>query len=357
MKQREPFSACRCGGEFRRGWLGVSSLAHVLGLLLVAGIPLIVARQEVISPSKFLVTFEAEKTLEPEIEPPPRPAPRPRTPPPRPRIQEPRAKIEVPEPPEPVLPPRPEPKVVPPPRPDPKPVRVPVKAGFDQPRTPAPEPAPRREVRTEVFSEPSSMTAQVVPAKTVQTGGFGNPAGLAPGRSSVVPRPMSLEKLGSFDLPAGPGQGNGSAGAAGVRGAVKSAGFGTAIDASPETNARSGTARSAGFGEAVVASEAPKARARATDPEGSLVPVEIVSKPKPSYTDEARLQRLEGEVVLEVLFRSSGRTEVLRVVRGLGHGLDESAVRAAQQILFKPARRAGQAVDSTAVVRIVFQLA
>jgi len=46
-----------------------------------------------------------------------------------------------------------------------------------------------------------------------------------------------------------------------------------------------------------------------------------------------------------------------RIVRGLGHGLDEAAVRAAQQIRFKPARRDGQPVDFPAVVHIVFQLA
>jgi hypothetical protein len=45
------------------------------------------------------------------------------------------------------------------------------------------------------------------------------------------------------------------------------------------------------------------------------------------------------------------------VVRGLGHGLDENAVAAAQAIRFRPAARDGAAVDSTALVHIVFQLA
>jgi len=44
-------------------------------------------------------------------------------------------------------------------------------------------------------------------------------------------------------------------------------------------------------------------------------------------------------------------------VRGLGHGLDESALRAAQQIKFKPAQRDGRPVDSSATVHILFQLA
>ena len=46
-----------------------------------------------------------------------------------------------------------------------------------------------------------------------------------------------------------------------------------------------------------------------------------------------------------------------RVVRGLGHGLDEAAITAANKMRFKPALRNGQPVDSTAVVHVVFQLA
>jgi TonB family protein len=67
--------------------------------------------------------------------------------------------------------------------------------------------------------------------------------------------------------------------------------------------------------------------------------------------------RIEGEVLLEVVLQASGRLQVVRVVRGLGHGLDDSAVRAAEQIHFKPAQRDGQPADSTAVLHIVFQLA
>jgi len=45
------------------------------------------------------------------------------------------------------------------------------------------------------------------------------------------------------------------------------------------------------------------------------------------------------------------------VVRGLGHGLDEAAVNAANKIKFKPAQRNGSSVNSTAVVHVTFQLA
>jgi len=62
-------------------------------------------------------------------------------------------------------------------------------------------------------------------------------------------------------------------------------------------------------------------------------------------------------VVLDMVFLSNGSIQVNRVVSGLGHGLDEAATRAAQQIKFKPARREGQPVDFPARVRIEFRLA
>jgi len=85
--------------------------------------------------------------------------------------------------------------------------------------------------------------------------------------------------------------------------------------------------------------------------------VEVTYKPNPVYTDEARQLKLQGEVLLEVMFGANGQLHVNRVVRGLGHGLDEAAVTTASKMRFKPAMRAGTPVDFTAVVHVVFQLA
>jgi TonB family protein len=87
------------------------------------------------------------------------------------------------------------------------------------------------------------------------------------------------------------------------------------------------------------------------------VPAEILSKPTPIYTQEARNLKIEGEVLLEVVLEASGSLHIVRVVRGLGHGLDDNAVKAAEQIRFKPATRDGQPADSTVVLHIIFQLA
>ena len=83
----------------------------------------------------------------------------------------------------------------------------------------------------------------------------------------------------------------------------------------------------------------------------------ILFKPKPVYPEAARQLRLEGEVALSVVFEASGKVRVRRVVRGLGHGLDEAATRAAEQILFTPARQLGHPVDFEATLRVLFQLA
>jgi TonB family protein len=101
--------------------------------------------------------------------------------------------------------------------------------------------------------------------------------------------------------------------------------------------------------------DAPKKKVAAGGPADT--PVDILDKPKPEYTAEGRSLKLEGDVVIDVVFLSNGTMQVNRVVSGLGHGLDEAAVRAAQTIKFKPAKREGQPVDFPARVRIEFRLA
>jgi len=218
---------------------------------------------------------------------------------------------------------------------------------------------PRQLVRTNTFSGGSSAVPTIAAApKSVQTGGFGDPNGV-PARETNG-RPVNIAPSGSFDLPTGPGNGNGAGGAKGVRGEVASTGFsdGTATgDGGGKVNTSRGTVQKSGFGDAATVSPAPLRPKPADDSTAKTLPAELISKPTPAYTPEARNLRIEGEVVLEVVFEASGRLRILRVVRSLGHGLDESAVQAAEQIRFKPARRDGQPADSTALVHIVFQLA
>jgi TonB family protein len=136
---------------------------------------------------------------------------------------------------------------------------------------------------------------------------------------------------------------------------TRASGFGD----SPEAPASAPVRRSitsGGFGDATVAAPLAPASAQPTRL-AAFTPVEILNKPRPRYSDEARRLQIEGEVLVEMLFGASGRTRVLRVIRGLGHGLDENAIAAAGEIRFRPALRGGGPVDYAAVVHIVFQLA
>jgi TonB family protein len=160
--------------------------------------------------------------------------------------------------------------------------------------------------------------------------------------------------LGSPALPGGPGYGNGTGGDKGIRGTVASTGFGNGTATPPPATAKHGTVQTGGFGDQTVA-EAPKKKAASNDSGNNGV--DITEKPRPEYTPEGRSLKLEGDVVIDLVFLANGSVQVTRVVSGLGHGLDESAMRAAKQIKFKPAKQDGQPIDFPARVRIEFRLA
>jgi len=62
---------------------------------------------------------------------------------------------------------------------------------------------------------------------------------------------------------------------------------------------------------------------------------------EPQYTDEARSARAQGAVVLEAIVRKDGSVSIRRVVRAVGYGLDDRAIEALQQWVFKPGTRGG----------------
>jgi protein TonB len=91
-------------------------------------------------------------------------------------------------------------------------------------------------------------------------------------------------------------------------------------------------------------------------PGSGITPPELVHEVKPEYTDEARRRSLRGDVVLEIVVRADGRVGDVRVMRGLGGGLDERAVQAVRQWRFTPARRLGTPVDVMVEVAVEFRL-
>jgi TonB family protein len=214
---------------------------------------------------------------------------------------------------------------------------------------------PKEEVKVNNLSSGSAAPATVnLPVNKVQTGGFGDPNGLA-GKGNPN-KTTNVARLGSPALPGGDGYGNGTGGAKGVRGTVASTGFGNGVANPPEGGGgKRGTVQSGGFADQSVVTEGPKKKAASAD--SGTAAVTILEKPRPEYTAEGRNLKIEGDVALDVVFLATGTVQVKGVVSGLGHGLDEAAARAAQQIKFKPAKRDGEMVDFPARVRIEFRLA
>src|ERR1700719_3253133 len=177
-----------------------------------------------------------------------------------------------------------------------KPIQVKVKLlppapVFDRPRlvvphevrrtTPVPEPVEAPKVVMNQFAAPQiKMTAggarpqllhtgdfagsSVAPTvnaalQKVQTGGFGDPNGLkGTGKQGAK---LYAAQAGSFDMPAGPGQGNGSGGGKGIKGKVASADFGSGIATPGKGDGRSngkGGIATGGFGSQEVAHQGPK---------------------------------------------------------------------------------------------------
>jgi TonB family protein len=214
-----------------------------------------------------------------------------------------------------------------------------------RPTIPPPDvPAVVAEVHTEV-PEPSAppkgntVRSQAAP----YTGWFDFPP--APARPRV-PDPAAVQ-VGKLE------PGGAAAPVAPNRVAVVAAGFGSAETAPPRAVSPLRAARTE-FGSV----EARPARFAGPAPaDDRSTALEILDKPRPVYSEEARQLRLEGVVLLEMSFSAAGQARVLRVLRGLGHGLDENALKAALGIQFRPALEHGRPVDTVASVRIEFQLA
>src|SRR5208283_383120 len=142
--------------------------------------------------------------------------------------------------------PAPAPKIVEPVTPRPEALRVPL----DVPRKKPPVPEdqapkvklaaskellpdmkpliPRPPVKTNVFSTGSSATPTMAAApQKVQTGGFGEPNGVP--ASENHGRAVTIAQAGAYNMPSGPGYGNGTGGSQGALGVVASTGFGSGV--------------------------------------------------------------------------------------------------------------------------------
>ncbi len=221
---------------------------------------------------------------------------------------------------------------------------IPVEA----PRLPSP-PRPSPPVPVALIAEaPKPAAIAPIAARSVEAA----PANLLAAAATTLDRPVERAlperppETGLFERANGPRAPQAAA-------SITTGGFGSAVASSHAAANGADDVQTAGFDRRASAAVQPSA---AVAPKAIDRPVEILFKPSPEYTDEARRVHVEGTVTLDLEFTAAGDVRVLRVVRGLGYGLDESAERAASRIRFKPAQSDGRAVDSRATVYITFRL-
>jgi TonB family protein len=125
-----------------------------------------------------------------------------------------------------------------------------------------------------------------------------------------------------------------------------------------EEEARNLTAQASAIGEAL---QSTRFRQRAEVPTvykvgGGISSPTLVHKVEPEYSDEARAALYQGTVVLAVTIDTDGTAQDMRVIRGLGLGLDEKALQAISQWKFKPGAKDGQPVPVMATIEVNFRL-
>jgi periplasmic protein TonB len=91
-------------------------------------------------------------------------------------------------------------------------------------------------------------------------------------------------------------------------------------------------------------------------PGSGISPPSLQREVKPIYTEEGRRRGVEGDVVMEVVVRADGTVGPIKILQGLGSGLDQRATDAVRQWRFSPARRSGGPVDVLVEVAVEFRL-
>ena len=183
------------------------------------------------------------------------------------------------------------------------------------------KPAPRQ------FTPPAAVTYNADPKLTMEP-------------SLVVPPDIALPQVNAaqYGLPTGvpgpPSNGRGSGGGIGD-GTGGGAGDGDGPGYGPDKGGGVTTAESRS---------------------GPTTPPAVLWMREPEYTDEARRAKVQGTVVLYLEVDGGGKARNLRVIQGLGLGLDERAVEAVLSWKFRPGYRNGRAVLTSARVEVNFRL-
>jgi TonB family protein len=87
-----------------------------------------------------------------------------------------------------------------------------------------------------------------------------------------------------------------------------------------------------------------------------LTPPRTTYAPQPEFSEEARRKKVNGDVTLMVTVTESGDVADVKVVKGLGYGLDEKAIETVRTWKFQPATRNGSPVQTDIAVSVSFRI-
>jgi periplasmic protein TonB len=316
---------------------GAAITSIVINVTLAA---LVVILGYVVKNNPIVQKTVATLTLPPQPPPEPKPVPKPPPPPPKPLPPTPVKPPKI-TPPPPVEPPPPD--VKPLPTPQPKPVNLPPAP----PKRINPPPAPVK-VNLGAASAASIPNHDANPSP-VRLGSTTNPLKTltGPAVSSVNLGNAGVPGMNSANTGSGPhatsvNLGNGcpnctdlnghDAGVGPVRGVKLGSGTG------PMNSKNYAAAAPVQLG---TPPSAPTASKPAVSALSAATPPKVTYKPNPVYSEDAKENHIEGNAVVSVIFRANGTMDVIGLVRGLGHGLDEPALTAARGVKFSPALDAG----------------
>ena len=82
----------------------------------------------------------------------------------------------------------------------------------------------------------------------------------------------------------------------------------------------------------------------------------VRSRTEPQYTESARKARVQGTVIFEAIVTKEGHLDIVRIIRPLGVGLEESAAAALSDWTFEPGLRAGEPVSVLLHIEVNFNL-
>lgn len=89
---------------------------------------------------------------------------------------------------------------------------------------------------------------------------------------------------------------------------------------------------------------------------GGVTPPRAIYAPEPVYSEKARKAKYQGVCTLGLIVEKDGNPSHIRVVKGLGMGLDENAIEAVKSWKFAPAMKDGQPVRVEIALEVSFHL-